>query len=247
MALLDSHLEQIALSAGAISELSFPPPKRFTNALLNTPDITTLIRDTEAHERALFTLDQSAAKASQRRATRRGTVFPAEAAQTESMASRIYAARNSRNQSAVARVLGTDMMEEIKRSTGSSTRAARGEINIEVLLKGAEILCNVYPVSGAAEKISNLRYRYAQVTDSLAQLDTRVAQNTAELERINQAYDKDNDFDLAEHQPQQNPDTHVTDEDIERELEEIRELERRKRTLEARMTGIDRDIGGLMR
>jgi hypothetical protein len=59
------------------------------------------------------------------------------------MASRIYAARNSRNQSAVARVLGTDMMEEIKRSTGSSTRAARGEINIEVLLKGAEILCNV--------------------------------------------------------------------------------------------------------
>jgi hypothetical protein len=60
------------------------------------------------------------------------------------MASRIYAARNARtNQSAVARVLGTDMMEEIKRSTGSSTRAARGEINIDVLLKGAEILCNV--------------------------------------------------------------------------------------------------------
>lgn len=103
------------------------------------------------------------------------------------------------------------------------------------------------PVSGAAEKISNLRYRYAQVTDSLEQLDARVAENTAELERINQAYDKENDFDFAEQQQQQQPETNVTDEDIERELEEIRELERRKRTLEERMTGIDRDIGGLMR
>lgn len=103
------------------------------------------------------------------------------------------------------------------------------------------------PVSGAAEKISNLRYRYAQVTDSLEQLDARVVENTAELERISQAYDKDNDFDLAEQQPPQPQDTNVTDEDIERELEEIRELEQRKRTLEERMTGIDRDIGGLMR
>jgi hypothetical protein len=59
------------------------------------------------------------------------------------MASRIYAARNNRNQSAVARVLGVDMMEEIKRSTSASARAPRGEINVEVLLKGAEILCNV--------------------------------------------------------------------------------------------------------
>lgn len=37
----------------------------------------------------------------------------------------------------------------------------------------------------------------------------------------------------------------VTDEDLERELEEIRELERRKRTLEARVTGMERDLGGL--
>jgi hypothetical protein len=59
------------------------------------------------------------------------------------MASRIYSARNNRNQSAVARVLGTDMMEEIKKSTGSSTGANRGEINVEVLLRGAEILCDV--------------------------------------------------------------------------------------------------------
>lgn len=59
------------------------------------------------------------------------------------MASRIYSARNNRNQSAVARVLGSDMMEEIKRSAGTSARGTRGEVNVEVLLRGAEILCNV--------------------------------------------------------------------------------------------------------
>lgn len=59
------------------------------------------------------------------------------------MASRIYSARNSRNQSAIARVLGSDMMEEIKRSSGTLCRESRGEVNIEVLLRGAEILCRV--------------------------------------------------------------------------------------------------------
>ena len=34
----------------------FPPPKIFTNALLQPHDITALIRDTEAHERALFSV-----------------------------------------------------------------------------------------------------------------------------------------------------------------------------------------------
>jgi hypothetical protein len=69
-------------------------------------------------------------------------MFPTET-ERESMASRIYSARDNRNQSAVARVLGHDMMEEIKRSAGTSTRGPRGEVNIEVLLRGAEILCDV--------------------------------------------------------------------------------------------------------
>lgn len=39
----------------------------------------------------------------------------------------------------------------------------------------------------------------------------------------------------------------ITDEDIERELEEIRELELRKRALEDRVNGMERDLGGLLR
>lgn len=120
----------------------FPPPRIFTNALLGSHDITALIRDTEGHERALFQVDPSVkTHGSQRRATRRGTTFPAES-ESESMASRIYSTRKNRNQSAVAQVLGSDMMEEIRRSAGTSSRG-RGEVNVEVLLRGAEILCNV--------------------------------------------------------------------------------------------------------
>lgn len=160
----------------------------------------------------------------------------------ESMASRIYAVRNNRNQSAVARVLGSDMMDEIKRSAGTSARGTRNEVNIDVLLRGAEILCNVYPVAGAQEKIATLRYRHELISGSIAQLEDRVARNTAELEQMSQSYGEEyDDYD--------NPTTatlEVTDADIEREMEEIRELERRKRALEARVSGMERDLGGLI-
>ncbi|KAJ5768018.1 hypothetical protein N7533_000601 [Penicillium manginii] len=244
MGLLDSHLEQISLSSSAISDLPFPPPRIFTNALLGSHDITSLIRDTEAHERALFQVDPAAkAQKSQRRATRRGTTFSTES-ENESMASRIYSARNNRNQSAVARVLGADMMDEIKRSAGTSSRG-RGEVNVEVLLRGAEILCNVYPVAGAQEKITNLRYRHEVIADSVTRLEDRVATNTAELEQMRHSYEDDDD-NFSPPPVSQPGSPEVTDEDIKREMAEIAELERKKRALEARVTGMDRDLGGLM-
>ncbi|KAL1972258.1 hypothetical protein VTN31DRAFT_7477 [Thermomyces dupontii] len=241
VALLESHLEQITESANSIAELSFPPPRIFTNAMLNAPDITSLIRDTEAHERALFTVDP--VTKSQRRATRRMTTYSADPSTAESLASRIAAARANPRQSAVARVLGVDMMEKIRRSTGTSARAPRGEIDVEVLLQGAEKLCNAYPIAGAAEKISSLRYRYQQVTESLARLEARVAENESALERMRRS-EREDDLESPEPEPEN---LDVTDEDIQRELEEIRELERRKRMLEERVSGMERDLGGLMR
>lgn len=102
-----------------------------------------MIRDTDAHERALFSINPAVNSfTAQRRATRRGT-FPTVDTSGESLASRIYSARNNRHQSAVARVLGTDMMEEIKKSTGSATGTNPGEVNVDVLLRGANILCEV--------------------------------------------------------------------------------------------------------
>lgn len=162
MSLLDCHLEQISFSADAIAELPFvscpiscegpvpstnpryrfPSTRIFTNALLGSHDITALIRDTEVHERALFQFDPASKTHGSRRTTRRGISNTAET-DNESLASRIYTMHNNRSQSAVARVLGSDMMEEIKRSAGMSTRGPRGDVNMEVLLRGAEVLCNI--------------------------------------------------------------------------------------------------------
>lgn len=64
---------------------------------------------------------------------------------------------------------------------------------------------------------------------------------------MSQAYGHDDDDDFDAPDAMQQETVTVTDEDIERELEEIRELERKKLALEDRVTGMERDLGGLMR
>lgn len=83
------------------------------------------------------------------------------------------------------------------------------------------------------------------IAESIAHLEDRVAANTAELESMRQSYeDDDDDFKPV---PASQPEAlEVTDEDLERELAEIRELERKKRSLEERVTAMERDLGGLM-
>lgn len=83
------------------------------------------------------------------------------------------------------------------------------------------------------------------ISESIAQLEGRVATNTAELDQMRHSYgDDEDDFSPAPVAQPEIPE--VTDEDIERELAEIRDLERRKRRLEERVTGMDRDLGGLI-
>lgn len=156
MTLLNSHLEQIALCSQSIADLTFPPPKQFTNALLGGHDITTLIRDTETHERALFSVppppppkaqDPSANK-------RRTTVFQGQAASKES-AFGGENVRAPRRNTAVAAVLGKDLVERIRKGGGGGAGSGlgyqsfergqreKGEVDVEVLLEGAEKLCGV--------------------------------------------------------------------------------------------------------
>lgn len=105
------------------------------------------------------------------------------------------------------------------------------------------------PVAGAQEKIATLRYRQKQITESIGRLEDRVARNTAELEQMSRSYDDNDDDDDDEYASAGAGSTvspNVTDEDIQRELDEIRELETKRRTLEDRVNGMDRDLGGLL-
>lgn len=117
----------------------------FTNAMLRNRDITTLIRDTEPHERALFSVDPNSVDSQRsRRTTRRATAFAGENLPT-SMVQNIHAATDPRKSSAVARVLGKDTLEEIEKARSRNARqhpVQKGsDIDVEILLKGAERLC----------------------------------------------------------------------------------------------------------
>jgi hypothetical protein len=77
-------------------------------------------------------------------------------------------------------------------------------------------------------------------------LEGRVASNTAELERMSRSYgDGYEDYDTGA--TLQSETVEVTDDDIEQELAEIRDLEGKKRAMEDRVSGMERDLGGLMR
>ncbi|OBT75489.1 hypothetical protein VF21_04927 [Pseudogymnoascus sp. 05NY08] len=254
MSFLSNHLEQISLSAQSIASLPFPPPKIFTNALLASHDITALIRDTEPHERALFSVppppprdssvypDPAAAST----ASRRQTVF--NVAGGEVVSSAATTSRAPRRNTAVAAVLGADLNSEIRKSEN----VQKGDLDVEVLLRGAEKLGEVYVMEGARERIAQLRSRYARIQTSLQHYEQKVVKQTRELERMNRQGDWDGDgldenVDVAEEEDGDAEDAVITDELLRQEEEEILELERKKKELEERVSGMERDLGGLLR
>ncbi|KAI9827081.1 MAG: hypothetical protein M1826_006445 [Phylliscum demangeonii] len=243
MTRLDIHLKQITLSATAIAELPFPPPKIFTNALLHPHDITALIRDTEAHERALFSIATAGTATGARNIpgpeARRKTVYNSSGVPSASQAIR----RDARNRSAVAAVLGRPLMERIRAAADPDARTERGGVDVELLLRGAEEL----PNPRAAGKISSCRLRYHQLSSSLRYYEATVENRSARLlqadslsdEKLQNARRRGNisEADLDE----------ITEQDLKREEEEVRELEKRKRALEERVSRMEQDLGGLLR
>ncbi|MCJ1338952.1 hypothetical protein MMC09_004241 [Bachmanniomyces sp. S44760] len=250
MTMLDSHLEQISLCSAAISELEFPQPKIFANALLHPHDITALIRDTEAHERALFSVaptEKSNLKTSRSLDARKSNRFTGPGDDTESAMNGLY---NGIKSNAISTLLGGDFMKQLQQETGGNGGGRGGEVDVDGLLRGAERLCEIYPVAGAPDKIASLRSRYEQLSSSIAYYDAQVSKQAKQLERINRpkSYGAAEDEEPGEEESQQAyVPQEVTAEDLQREEEEIRELEKKKRDLEERVSGMERDLGGLLR
>ena len=231
------------------AQIRFPPPKIFTNALLHSHDITALIRDTEAHERALFTLAPPEQLPG----------VPDANLPLRSTANHINGAglgRSQRQGSAVATLLGGELGEQLKNENMKEGKD-RGDVDVNLLLKGAEKLCSVYPIVGAPDRIASLRLRYEQLAASISRHETRVAKQTAQLARMNRHKDgNEDDEDDEEDEDGKDqvvdgddvmPQFQITEEDIQRENEEIEELEKKRRLLEDRVSGMERDLGGLLR
>lgn len=151
--------------------------------------------------------------------------------------------------SAVARVLGPDMLYEIRQTSGSAARG-KGAVNIEVLLRGAEKLCEVYHVEGAAEKIASIRQRHELLVSSVSEYQDLITQQQTDLEQFDSATGQDfhdDEVDDATVAPFRGPSTASGEFDPEAEEAEIRELEARKQALEERVTGMGKDLEGLLR
>ncbi|KAL7797319.1 DASH complex subunit Spc34 [Trichoderma ceciliae] len=252
--LLSAHLEQIQGSCHGIDSLPFPPSKTFTNALLSNRDITSLIRDTEAHERALFSVPPPPAAAAAAAAAanpsksaegetkpenRRQTVFNVASGEvTTGPPTRGAPHRRT----AVAAVLGGEMHEQLRR--GETDR--KGDLDVEVLLRGAEKLCGVYELPGARERIASLRSRYRHGKNTTAYYEAKVAEQAEQLASMNRDWmDHGEDPDRDRDEPQESGGEAWTEDDLRREEEEARQMETKKRELQARLRSMEKDLGGL--
>lgn len=234
--------------------LRFPPPKIFTNALLTSHDITALIRDTEAHERALFSVPPPPPPVTSQNpdppkpSSRRQTVFNVAAGEvTTGPPPNSTRSGPARRNTAVAAVLGGDLHTQIARRGGRNGPGgdARGDVDIEVLLAGAEKLCNVYPLPGALERIPAQRQKYTQLSNTLAYYEAKISEQQEALERLNLERWAEEEDEMEEPAIEQTRDT-MTAEDLRREEDEVRELDRKKKELQERLRAMDNDIGGLL-
>jgi hypothetical protein len=105
------------------------------------------------------------------------------------------------------------------------------------------------PIPGAREKIASLRQRHRQLESSIELYELRVAEQAAQLSRMNRPRDFGLDDEPEDPEPGAEVPTEIvmTEDDLRREEEEIRELERKKRGLEERVNSMERDISGVLR
>lgn len=116
--------------------------------------------------------------------------------------------------------------------------------------EGRVLIAGDSPVAGALERITSLRNRYKQITESVALYEARVASQTAQLDHMNKNLDNSQDHGeggepTAFVGPQHELVT-ITDEELRAEEQAVKELEPKKRALEERVASMEKDLGGLL-
>lgn len=92
-----------------------------------------------------------------------------------------------------------------------------------------------------------MRNRYAQLSANIAHYEDRVAMQSAELDSLYQNHDDYHQDDYDDYNDHVEPTVHMTKEDLMLEEEEIRTLEDKKKSLQSRVSSMEKDIEGLTR
>jgi chromosome segregation ATPase len=134
------------------------------------------------------------------------------------------------------------MLKEIRQSSGSFARG-KASVNVEILLQGAERLCEAYAVDGATDRIASIRRRYEQISMSIEDYQQRLSFQQSRLDQ----YQNGSSYGVSDKEHNAETTPSYTEEDIEAEEAEVAELEAKKKALEARVAGMEKDLGGLLR
>ena len=166
-------------------------------------------------------------------------------AKTPKRRATVYGQRQPKSK-AVAAVLGGDLYNRTRQESASAR--IKGELDVEVLLEGAERLLAVYNIPGTTDRIAQLRSRHRQLTANIKHYEARVNQQSEDLARINRAAASDDEDIIPYEDDNDNTVTSapISKEDLEREEAEIKELEKKKQALTERVNGMEKDLGGLM-
>ena len=104
------------------------------------------------------------------------------------------------------------------------------------------------PIPNANDRITSLRRRHQQLAANISHYEGVVADQTAQLQAMNRPTSRTGHSDDGKVEADRVEVTiPLTREDLEREEQEVKELERKKKGLEDRVEGMERDLGGLMR
>jgi hypothetical protein len=144
-----------------------------------------------------------------------------------------------------------DTLTSKKQRRESKVGGTAGDVDVEILLKGAEKLCGVYELPGALSRIQELRSKWTALGATLVYYEGKVAEQAQALEAMNREWrdngDFDGDFDGEETEAEGDGGGDIlTLEELRAEEEDVRELEGRKRELQERLRAMEKDIGGLM-
>ncbi|KAF3203556.1 hypothetical protein TWF106_001939 [Orbilia oligospora] len=210
----ERHLSQIEEAANDISSMRFSKPGIFTNSQLARPPITSLIRDTSPYERVLFssTLNEEF--------TEGPSTLPAKSGLLGSL-------------------LDGNLVHQVQSTV--KTAQLKGDVDVEMLLRGAEDLARIYPIPGLDERIEQLRSRYQDLFSSVALHEELVAAQRAQLDL--QRGSTKGGFVHKAKAPKATRDT-STKAEIQDEEIAIRQLEVRKFEMESEIRELDRRLTG---
>ena len=104
------------------------------------------------------------------------------------------------------------------------------------------------PIPGAKERIASMRQRHAGLEASIENFEYKIAEQTTQLARLNRSRDYlDDEPEEVEPKTEAPAFEPMTAEDLRKEEEEVRQLEKKKRGLEDRVNSMGRDISGVLR